>query len=87
MVSGSWDGSARIWKVGKWECDAILEGHQGSVWTVLAYDRKTIITGERRSWIWALAIADKHYQVARTRSFGSSTREANYFVRSRAVQM
>ena len=24
----------------------MLEGHEGSVWTVLAYDRKTIITGE-----------------------------------------
>ncbi len=45
MVSGSWDGSARIWGVGKWECDALLDGHEGSVWTVLAWDRKTIITG------------------------------------------
>ncbi|KAL8834260.1 MAG: hypothetical protein Q9176_007586 [Flavoplaca citrina] len=45
VVSGSWDGSARVWKVGKWECDAILEGHQGSVWAVLAYDTETIITG------------------------------------------
>lgn len=45
MVSGSWDGSARLWGVGKWECNAVLEGHDGSVWTVLAYDRKTIITG------------------------------------------
>lgn len=46
VVSGSWDGSARVWKVGKWECEALLEGHDGSVWTVLAYDRKFIITGE-----------------------------------------
>ena len=46
VVSGSWDGSARIWGVGKWECEAVLEGHEGSVWTVLAWDRKTIITGE-----------------------------------------
>ena len=45
MVSGSWDGSARVWKVGKWECEALLEGHQGSVWAVLAYDEETIITG------------------------------------------
>lgn len=45
IVSGSWDGTARLWGVGKWECEALLEGHEGSVWTVLAYDRKTIITG------------------------------------------
>lgn len=45
IVSGSWDSSARVWRVGKWECDALLEGHQGSVWAVLAYDHDTIITG------------------------------------------
>ena len=45
IVSGSWDGTARIWSLGKWECEAVLEGHGGSVWTVLAYDRKMIITG------------------------------------------
>lgn len=48
VVSGSWDGSARVWKVGKWECEALLEGHEGSVWAVLAYDRKTIITGNSK---------------------------------------
>ena len=46
IVSGSWDSSARVWKIGKWECDALLEGHQGSVWAVLAFDKDTIITGE-----------------------------------------
>lgn len=45
VVSGSWDASARVWRVGKWECEALLEGHEGSVWDVLAYDRETIITG------------------------------------------
>ena len=45
IVSGSWDSTARVWSLGKWECEAVLEGHGGSVWTVLAYDRKTIITG------------------------------------------
>ncbi|SLM34914.1 polyubiquitin binding protein (doa1 ufd3) [Lasallia pustulata] len=44
VVSGSWDASARVWRVGKWECEALLEGHEGSVWDVLAYDRETIIT-------------------------------------------
>lgn len=45
VVSGSWDATARIWKVGKWEAETVLEGHQGSVWTVLAYDKDTVITG------------------------------------------
>ncbi|KAJ5238933.1 hypothetical protein N7468_003552 [Penicillium chermesinum] len=45
VVSGSWDSTARIWKVGKWEADVVLEGHEGSVWAVLAYDKDTIITG------------------------------------------
>ncbi len=46
VVSGSWDGSARVWGVEKWECETLLEGHAGSVWSVLAYDSKLIITGE-----------------------------------------
>ncbi|KAJ5104882.1 hypothetical protein NUU61_002229 [Penicillium alfredii] len=45
IVSGSWDSTARIWKVGKWESDMVLEGHGGSVWAVLAYDKDTVITG------------------------------------------
>lgn len=45
VVSGSWDSTARLWKVGKWECDVVLEGHEASVWAVLAYDENTIITG------------------------------------------
>ena len=46
IVSGSWDSSARVWRIGKWECEAILEGHGGSVWGVLAYDKDLIITGK-----------------------------------------
>ena len=49
IVSGSWDSSARIWRIGKWECDAVLEGHEASVWAVLAYDKDTIVTGKRYS--------------------------------------
>ncbi|MCJ1356837.1 MAG: hypothetical protein MMC33_006833 [Icmadophila ericetorum] len=44
IVSGSWDSSARVWRIGKWECEAVLEGHGGSVWGVLAYDKDLIIT-------------------------------------------
>ena len=45
IVSGSWDAEARIWPVGKWECEAVLKGHEGSVWGVLAFDSETVITG------------------------------------------
>lgn len=45
VVSGSWDSTARLWKVGKWETEVVLEGHEASVWAVLAYDKDTIITG------------------------------------------
>ncbi|KAG8525869.1 uncharacterized protein KY384_000629 [Bacidia gigantensis] len=45
IISGSWDGTARVWSIKSWDCEAVLEGHTGSVWTVLAYDKKTIITG------------------------------------------
>lgn len=45
IVSGSWDSTARLWRVGKWEPEVVFEGHQGSVWAVLAYDRNTVITG------------------------------------------
>ena len=44
VVSGSWDATARIWSMGKWECEAVLEEHPGNVWAVLAYDKETILT-------------------------------------------
>jgi phospholipase A-2-activating protein len=53
IVSGSWDGTARTWPVGKPECETVFEEHQGSVWAVLAYDEETIITG----------CADQHIRV------------------------
>lgn len=44
IVSGSWDCEARIWPVGKWECETVLRPHEAAVWGVLAYDRETVIT-------------------------------------------
>ncbi|KAI9832989.1 MAG: hypothetical protein M1826_000768 [Phylliscum demangeonii] len=46
IVSGAWDGQGRIWRVGKWDCDAVLEDHQGSVWAVLAWSPDLLVTGE-----------------------------------------
>lgn len=45
FVSGSWDSTARLWKVGRWETEAELTGHSATVWSVIAYDRDTVITG------------------------------------------
>ncbi len=45
IVSGGWDAQARLWRVAKWETETKFEGHQGSVWAVLAYDEETVITG------------------------------------------
>lgn len=45
LVSGSWDGTARVWNIGKWDCITKLDVHEGTAWDVLAYDSDTIITG------------------------------------------
>jgi phospholipase A-2-activating protein len=54
IISGSWDSHARVWQVGQWAADStVLEGHEASVWAVLAYDSSTMITGNHfvRPWI------------------------------------
>jgi phospholipase A-2-activating protein len=46
LVSGGWDGQARVWSIGKWETEVTLDGHDGkSVWAVLALDENTVVTG------------------------------------------
>ena len=45
IISGSWDQSAKIFSVAKGQEIATLEGHQGSVWAVLAYDKDVVLTG------------------------------------------
>ncbi|KAI5791831.1 WD40-repeat-containing domain protein [Geopyxis carbonaria] len=43
IVSGSWDGTARVWK--DWETQYVLEGHSGTVWAVLALSETDVATG------------------------------------------
>jgi phospholipase A-2-activating protein len=45
IVSGSWDKSARIWQIGRWETEVELHGHTATVWAVVAYNRDTVVTG------------------------------------------
>lgn len=45
IVSGGWDGQARLWRVRKWDTETILEGHEGSVWAVMFWDSDTVVTG------------------------------------------
>lgn len=46
LVSGGWDGQARVWNLSKWETELTLSGHDGvAVWAVLAMDETTIVTG------------------------------------------
>ncbi|KAI1170488.1 ubiquitin homeostasis protein lub1 [Nemania sp. FL0916] len=45
IVSGSWDSTARVWSVGKWETEVVLEDHEGAVWDVLPLSETLIITG------------------------------------------
>ncbi|KAI1391746.1 PFU-domain-containing protein [Hypoxylon trugodes] len=58
IVSGSWDKTARIWSINKWETEAILAGHEEAVWDVLPLDETTVIT----------ASADKNIRIYDLRS-------------------
>ncbi|KAL7948097.1 PFU domain-containing protein [Trichoderma barbatum] len=46
LVSGGWDGQARVWNLSKWETEVMLGGHEGmAVWSVVAFDETTVVTG------------------------------------------
>ena len=45
IVSGSWDSTARIWQINRWELDVELLGHRATVWAVVAYDNDMVVTG------------------------------------------
>lgn len=46
LVSGGWDGQARVWNLGKWETELMLGDHEGkAVWSVVALDETTVVTG------------------------------------------
>ena len=51
IVSGSWDKSARLWEIGRWEPEIELQGHEASVLSVLAYSKDTVITGEKDPFV------------------------------------
>lgn len=53
LVSGGWDKQARVWDIERAETVAELKGHEASVWAVLVYDDKHILT----------ACADRHIRV------------------------
>lgn len=46
LVSGGWDGQARVWNLNTWETEFTLGGHDGmAVWAVLSLDDTTVVTG------------------------------------------
>lgn len=45
IVSGSWDNTAKVWAMGRWEVELDLPDHTATVWSAIAYDRETIVTG------------------------------------------
>ena len=44
LVSGSWDSTAKVWKLGESQPACELQGHTAAVWAVVAYDNDTIVT-------------------------------------------
>ena len=46
IISGGWDKQARVWDIERGESVLELQGHEASVWAVLAYDDEHLITGK-----------------------------------------
>jgi phospholipase A-2-activating protein len=42
IVSGGWDGQARVWSTAKWETQLTLDTDGSTVWAVLALDEHTV---------------------------------------------
>lgn len=55
IVSGSWDKTAKVWR--NWECVATFEGHEQSVWAVLAVDHDRVLTAsaDKTIRLWSIA--------------------------------
>lgn len=51
IISGSWDGTAKIWNISTQECVTTLGGHSHAV-TVLVLQNGQIITGSQDGKIW-----------------------------------
>lgn len=45
IISGSWDGTAKLWRIGQWEPEVDFPGHEGTVWAVVAYSDDIVVTG------------------------------------------
>ena len=60
IISGSWDGTARLWTEGR--CVALMEGHTGAVWAVL-WTSYGILTGgaDRTIRLWKDGKQQKNY--------------------------
>ncbi|ROV88411.1 hypothetical protein VSDG_09225 [Cytospora chrysosperma] len=68
IVSGSWDKQAIVWRVGKWEPETILSGHDASVWGVLALDETTVVTGSADEKIHIYDLSDAASGIIQPRS-------------------
>ncbi|KAK5135599.1 hypothetical protein LTR08_005079 [Meristemomyces frigidus] len=44
IISGGWDSQVYVWDVEKGNITASLQGHDGPVWGIMAYDAKLVLT-------------------------------------------
>lgn len=64
IASGSWDGTAKVWKDGK--CLYTMEGHEGAVWAVL-WTPHGILTGgaDRTIRLWKDGVQIKNFEAGK----------------------